>query len=136
MKVILLQDIKKLGSKWDIKDVNDGYARNFLLAKKLALIATPENLAKKERIADHERKEIKELKSLAEKLAKEKITLQLNPYSSIKAEDMEKEIKKMGFPEIKSVEIKKPIKTTGEHEIIVNFGRGIKTAVTARLLPS
>ena len=44
MKVILLQDVKSLGKKGDTVNVNDGYARNFLLPKKLAVIATAENV--------------------------------------------------------------------------------------------
>jgi len=44
MKVILQQDVKGQGKKGQLVDVSDGYARNFLLAKKLAVLATPENL--------------------------------------------------------------------------------------------
>ena len=44
MKVILLQDVKTLGKKGEIVDVNDGYARNFILKKKLGLEATGKNL--------------------------------------------------------------------------------------------
>ena len=44
MKVILQQDVKKLGAKGDVIDVSDGYGRNFLLPKKLAVIANAENL--------------------------------------------------------------------------------------------
>ena len=44
MKVILLEDVKSLGKKGQIVDVSDGYARNFVLAKKLGLEATPKNL--------------------------------------------------------------------------------------------
>ena len=44
MKVILLQDVKGQGKKGQLIDVSDGYARNFLLAKKLAVLATPENI--------------------------------------------------------------------------------------------
>ena len=44
MKVILLEDVKSLGKKGQLVDVNDGYARNFILAKKLGLEATPKNL--------------------------------------------------------------------------------------------
>lgn len=44
MKVILLQDVKSLGKKDQIVDVNDGYARNFILKKKLGIEATPKNM--------------------------------------------------------------------------------------------
>lgn len=44
MKVILIEDVKSLGKKGQLVDVNDGYARNFILAKKLGLEATPKNL--------------------------------------------------------------------------------------------
>ena len=44
MKVILIEDVKSLGNKGQLVDVNDGYARNFILAKKLGLEATPKNL--------------------------------------------------------------------------------------------
>ena len=44
MKVILTEDVKSLGKKGEIVNVNDGYARNFILAKKLGLEATPKNL--------------------------------------------------------------------------------------------
>jgi len=46
MKVILLRDVAKVGHKYEIKDVNDGFARNALIGKGLALIYTPENYAK------------------------------------------------------------------------------------------
>lgn len=46
MKVILLQDVRKIGKKNDIKDLPDGYAQNFLIAKKLAKVATPDVIAK------------------------------------------------------------------------------------------
>ena len=44
MKVILIEDVKSLGKKGQLVDVSDGYARNFILAKKLGLEATPKNL--------------------------------------------------------------------------------------------
>ena len=44
MKVILLEDVKSLGKKGELVEVNDGYARNYILAKKLGLEATPKNM--------------------------------------------------------------------------------------------
>ena len=56
MKVILLQDVPKIGRKFDIKDVSDGYAMNALLPKGLAVKATPQKIAELEkRSAEHEK---------------------------------------------------------------------------------
>ena len=44
MKVILMQDVKKLGNKGDVVNASDGYARNYLFPRKLAIEATPQNL--------------------------------------------------------------------------------------------
>jgi len=49
MKVILLQDVPKVGKKYDIKKLNDGYALNFLFPKKWAILATPKTIAEVER---------------------------------------------------------------------------------------
>ena len=64
MKVILIEDVKSLGKKGQLVDVNDGYARNFILAKKLGLEATPKNL-----------NDLKLKKANEEKVAKEKMQL-------------------------------------------------------------
>ena len=79
MKVILQQDVKKLGVKGDIVDVSDGYGRNFLLPKKLAVIANTENLnlAKDQAQTKARRKaqEADEAQLLAAQL--EKLTLEI-----------------------------------------------------------
>lgn len=81
MKVILIEDVKSLGKKGQIVDVNDGYARNYILAKKLGLEATPKNLndlklkkANEEKIA----KEVyEEAKAFAERLSKMEINVSI-----------------------------------------------------------
>lgn len=60
MKVILLEDVKALGKKGQLVDINDGYARNFILKKKLGIEATPKNL-----------NDLKLKKANEEKIAKE-----------------------------------------------------------------
>ena len=81
MKVILLEDVKALGKKGEIVNVNDGYARNFILPKKLGLEATGKNLndlklqkANEEKIAQEQ---LEAAKALAEKIAAGKVTLQI-----------------------------------------------------------
>ncbi len=72
MKVIFLQDVKGQGKKGEIKEVSDGYARNFLLARKLAVEANNSNLndirGKKEADAFHKGQELEQAKALKEKL--------------------------------------------------------------------
>lgn len=72
MKVIFLQDVKGQGKKGEIKEVSDGYARNFLLARKLAVEATNSNLndirGKKEADAFHKGQELEQAKELKGKI--------------------------------------------------------------------
>jgi large subunit ribosomal protein L9 len=81
MKVILLQDVKSLGKKGQIVDVNDGYARNFVLPKKLGLEASPKNLNDLKLKKQHDDKVAAEnlaaAKELAAKLKEASVTTQM-----------------------------------------------------------
>ena len=87
MKVVLLQDVKALGKKGDVAEVSEGYARNFLLAKKYAVEATPANLntlklqkANADRIAAEQ---LAEAKAAAEQLAKASVTVAIKAGETI-----------------------------------------------------
>ena len=71
MKVILLQDEKKLGKKGDAVEVSEGYARNYILPKKIGVEATPKNLNDLKLQKQNEEKKAKELLDSAKALAEE-----------------------------------------------------------------
>ena len=70
MKVILLEDVNKIGKKGELKDVKDGYAHNFLFPKNLALPATKQNLAAIEKEKELKKEEEKKRKLEAEEIGK------------------------------------------------------------------
>ena len=134
MKVILLQDIRGLGKRFDTKDVNDGYARNFLVPKKLATPLDKEGLKLKTAMEAGERLRLSEIKSYIQETLEKPIEFKLKigesgeVFGSIKKDDIEKTLEQRGWKNAKA-EIKEPLKKVGENEILVNFGRGIKEKV-------
>jgi len=146
MKVILLQNIKGLGQKYDIKDVSDGYARNFLIPKKLAKFASPRDIEEIKKIKSAEElekeKTIRELKSLAAKLNGAeikfypKIGKNREIYNSVTKENIKNSIFEKFMLDTNEkilnnieIELKKPIRAIGSHQIEVNLGFGIKTKI-------
>ena len=111
MKVILLENIKKIGSIGEIIDVKRGFARNFLIANKKALYASKENIVQVEKVKselskkDNEKK--KEAKQIAEKIDKnqyniKKLSTENNElYGSVKPTEISKLIKEIDVIEIK-----------------------------------
>ena len=79
MQVLLIKDVKGLGKAGEVKEVKDGYGKNFLVGKGLAKVATNEVLKKhassERKKAEDEAKEIETLKALAQKLDKLKVTI-------------------------------------------------------------
>lgn len=147
MKVILLQDIKNVGKKDEIINANDGYARNFLFPKKLAVEATKDNLLKlqaKKDSKEHKRSlEIEEFKKQAKEL--EKITLQLKVkagdngkiFGGVTAKEIADELKKQYKIEIdkKKIVLKETIKNIGRFSVDIKFGDGITAKLTLNIQP-
>ena len=133
MKVIFLQDVPKVGKRHDVKEINDGYAMNFLLPRKLAVAATPSavaDLEKRKKNIEIER-EVQEdllLKSLEEVKGKVitikgKANEKGSLFKAIRKEEIVEEMKKQHHADIDAefIVLEKPIKEIGEFEIPIEI---------------
>ncbi|QQG46359.1 MAG: 50S ribosomal protein L9 [Candidatus Niyogibacteria bacterium] len=147
MKVLLLQDVAQLGQKGDIKEVKDGYGRNFLLARGLAKLLTPDVLQEAEALRkQRESAHILEasafetaLKNLKDKniVIEAKANEQGGLFRAVSAKQILASLKKSGIEKIKEEDllIKEPIKKIGIHEIEAKRGEisgKIKIAVKTK----
>ena len=145
MKVILLKDVEKLGKKGDVKEVADGYARNFLIPNKLVVLATKSELAKLE-----EQKKIEAQKAEKELIRFQEIASQVDGleleipvkvsedgklFGTITANQIAESLKEKGF-EIKKEQIKleKPIKEIGEYEVTIEFPHNLEAKIKVIVL--
>ncbi|HUC31081.1 MAG TPA: 50S ribosomal protein L9 [Candidatus Paceibacterota bacterium] len=141
MKVIFLDDVRNVAKKYDIKDVSNGYARNFLFLNTLAEAATPEAIKKLDSMkAAHEKgdKELhKHLEELAQKIDQTKIQFELKAdksgviFGSVNKETILKAMRehKLIGAERVDIDLKYPIKELGEFTVPID----LKKRVTAKL---
>jgi large subunit ribosomal protein L9 len=145
MKVILLCDVKKLGRKNDIKEVSDGYGRNFLLKQNLARIATEKDAVAIKKIKANEeekrKKEIEKEKEVAKKIDKQEIEIELKAgdkdelFESVTAVKVAKKIKELGFDiEKDQINLDKPIKSLGTHPVGIKFKEGLEASVQLKVI--
>ena len=137
MKVILTEDIKDLGHKYDVKDVADGYARNFLFPNKLARSATREAVKELEilrsKISKDEADIKKHLEVLARKISGTKLEFTLKSdesgsvFGSVNKESILKALRENGLVTKERVDLKidHPFKEIGSHKITVDLKKGI-----------
>ncbi|MCK4453803.1 50S ribosomal protein L9 [Candidatus Parcubacteria bacterium] len=140
MRVILLQDVEKLGKKYEIKEVADGYARNFLIPKSLVKLATEKNLKwlenQKETIKKESEKELKNFQDIATKIdglelnIPVKIGKENQFFESITPQKISEKLKELGF-EIKKtqIDLEEPIKEIGEFPIKIKFEHNLEAEV-------
>ncbi len=140
MKVILQKDIMNLGDAGDIKEVADGYARNYLIPKKLVIPASESN----KKVIEHQARLIK-LKKDKRKKQSEKVHESLNGleilitakvgeeeklFGSITSMDVAKKLLEKGYSiDKRKIAIENPIKTTGEFDIQVKLDDGLTAVV-------
>lgn len=140
MKVILLQDVENVGKKGDVKNVANGYARNFLFPKKLAKLATKQAIEELEKQKELEAKKAeKELKAVQETVSKVdgleiempvRIDEEGKLYGSVNEVEITKTLKAKGF-EIKKNQIKipQPIKEIGEYIVLILFDHNLEAEI-------
>ena len=140
MKVILLQDIDKLGKKYDIKEVADGYARNFLIPKGLARPATKEDMAwiemQKEIESKKAEEELKKVQDFAssldglEVLIPVKIGEEGQFFESVSAQKISEKLKELGFEVKKNqIDLVEPIRELGEYPIKIKLEHNLELEI-------
>lgn len=141
MKVLLLQDVRGVGVKMEVKTVSDGYARNFLFPRKLGVPADTDALKMKEREDKNRSQHLAKLEDLKNKL--EGIILEFpvktsergEVFGSVTEHDIERALAAKGIRPGKAV-LQKPLRMLGEHEARIEFGYGITGIVKVTLKPT
>ncbi len=140
MKVILLDDVAKVGRRGEVRDVSDGYARNFLIPKKLALSASAGNLKNLEHIKQQQDSKAQRIKGDAQGLQQQIEALTYEErrqaseegklFGSVTSQDLADFLGKHGIKiERRRIHLDEPIKTLGETTVPVR----LHTDVTAQL---
>ena len=144
MRVIFLTDVRGAGRKGDVKDVREGYARNFLIPRGLAKPGTPEALKQKEKEdALAKAASVERITQLRNKVIdlenttlvfKRKFSGKGGFFGSVSKNDIETELAERDLEGV-TVLLEKPIKTEGKHSVKIDFGEGVRGEITISLLP-
>lgn len=146
MQIVLLEDVKSLGKKGEIVKVNEGYARNFILPKKLGVEATPKNLndlklkkANEEKVAAQQLAAAKELGAKVEKTS---VTLSIKAgengkaFGSVSGKEISKAVQEQLGLDIdkKKLILPEPLKTFGTHEVPVKLHRDVTVKLAVKVV--
>ncbi len=145
MKIALLKDVPGFGKRGDIKNVNDGYGRNFLIKNKMAEILTlqtekrlEKEKEKEKEIAVNFKNQILALKEKIDKLKlvfKAKIGKSGQPFGSVTPVKIMAELEKNGIKLTKGQVLSKPIKTLGENKVKIKLPQGIEAELKMIIEP-
>lgn len=139
MKVVLIKNVDKIGKAGDIKDVADGFARNFLIPNQLAKPATEGAQAEAQKIAQEraaqEEKKLQQMQEVASQLDGREIIIKAKAkegklFGAIKPADVVRELsdQKIELDE-NNIKIKQPIKEVGEHSLKVELDHGLEAEI-------
>ena len=142
MKVVFLQDVTNVAAAGEVKEVASGYARNYLLPKNLAVVATKVELGKVEQRHQAEaRREARleeESEAVAQVLRETTVTLKVRAgegeriYGSVTSADIATEIKKSTGHEIdkRKIDLEEPIRELGSHQVPIKLTRNVSASIT------
>jgi large subunit ribosomal protein L9 len=147
MKVILKHDVKGLGREGDVKDVKDGYARNFLFPTGAAVKADAGAMKNWERHRaerdERDRLEREQAEATAERLREMKLEVAVKSgeknrlFGSVTNREIAELIAREGIEvDRHAIHVRKPIKTLGDHRVDVRLVTGIDVPVTVTVIPA
>ncbi|BAU26294.1 LSU ribosomal protein L9P [Aneurinibacillus soli] len=145
MKVIFLQDVKGQGKKGEIKEVSEGYARNFLFKKGLAQVATEGNMKMQQAHQKSEEKrkqeELEEAKALAKVMAETEITIKAKSgeggrlFGGVSTKQIAEELKKAGFKvDKRKILLDDPIRTLGYTNVPIKIHQEVTTTMKVHVV--
>jgi large subunit ribosomal protein L9 len=147
MRVIFLKDVEKIGKKFEVKEVKDGYARNFLLPQGLVKQATKEALewleVQKEIQGKKAEDDLKKAQELASSLDDLEVAIPVKAgdsdqlFESVTAQKISEKLKEMGFDVKKSqIGLKEPIKEIGEFPIKIKLEHNLEVEIRVEVIKS
>jgi len=146
MEIVLKEDVENLGEAGDVVDVADGYARNYLFPKQLAMKATDQKIKEIERQKEKERKKEEERREnaeeIAENLQQEEFSFSVKAgekgklFGSITSNDIVEQIQKKGYEDIESndVVLDENIKSLGVHKVNVNIYDDVSATIDVEVV--
>lgn len=146
MKVILLEDVKSVGKKGELVNASDGYAKNFLFPKKLAVEATKSNLndfeLKQKAEAKRKKEKLEQAQNMAKELENKTVTVKVKTgengklFGSVTNKEVAEEIVKQTGMQIdkKKVSIGDPIKMVGERTAVIKLHPKVSAEITIKIV--
>lgn len=140
MKLILIKDVEKLGKKFDVKEVKDGYARNFLIPNGSAKPATKEALAwlevQKEIEAKRSEEELSKIQEIASAVDGQEVLINVKVgdkdqlFEAVNTQKISDKLKELGFDIKKTqIDLKEPIKEIGDFPIKIKFTHNLESEI-------
>lgn len=145
MQVILVKELEGLGKIGDAVNVKDGYARNYLLPQKVAVVSSPDNLARMKKLKKEqealEKKRREESKETVDRLSALTLTLSAKAgeedklFGAVTTGDIEAELKKQGFAvDKRKIILEEPIKKLGEYTVEIRLFPELSASVKVQVV--